>query len=80
MKAKDFDKTFDNGDDISDLLDLSSATRPGSQAETVGVDFPLWVIEALDQEAARNGVSREAIITLWISQRIERERQKKKTG
>ena len=65
MKAKDFDKKFDeNKTDIIDDLDLSTLKRPNQQQKRVNVDFPVWVIDSLDKEAGRVGVSRQSIIKL----------------
>ena len=65
MKAKDFDKKFDeNKTDITDDLDLSTLKRPNQQQKRVNVDFPVWVIDSLDKEAGRVGVSRQSIIKL----------------
>ncbi len=72
MKAKDFDKKFD-GDktDIIDDLDLSTLKRPNRTQKRVNVDFPSWVIESLDKEASRVGVTRQSIIKLWLVERLE---------
>lgn len=70
MKAEEFDKRFDQGDDISEHLDLSKAERPGQKQRRVNVDFPLWMIHSLDQEAHRLGVTRQAIIKVWIAERL----------
>jgi hypothetical protein len=60
MKAEEFDRKFDAGEDVTDALDLSSSRRPGQEARRVNVDFPAWVVESLDREAKRLGeVSRE---------------------
>lgn len=72
MKAKEFDKKFDdNKNDIIDDLDLSTLKRPNQKQKRVNVDFPLWVIEALDNEASRVGVTRQSIIKLWLVERLE---------
>ena len=73
MKAADFDKKFDEGkEDIIDDLDLSQIKRPGHEQRRVNVDFPVWMIEALDREAKRLGVTRQSIIKIWIADRLER--------
>jgi len=51
MKAKDFDKIFDDGEDITKFLDFSKATRPGQEQKRVNVDFPVWMIHSLDKES-----------------------------
>jgi len=72
MKSKDFDKKFDeNKTDIIDDLDLSTLKRPNQQQKRVNVDFPVWVINSLDREASRVGVSRQSIIKLWLVERLE---------
>ncbi len=72
MKAKDFDKKFDdNKTDIIDDLDLSTVKRPNQSQKRVNVDFPSWVIDSLDREARRVGVTRQSIIKLWLVERLE---------
>ena len=72
MKAKDFDKKFDdNRQDIIDDLDLSTIKRPNQIQKRVNVDFPSWVIDSLDREARRVGVTRQSIIKLWLVERLE---------
>ena len=74
MKAEDFDKKFDEGEeDIIDDLDLATLRRPNREARRVNVDFPGWMVEALDREANRLGVTRQSIIKVWIAERLERK-------
>ncbi len=72
MKAKEFDRKFDRGEDVMRHLDLAKARRPGEEQRRVNVDFPLWMIESLDREARRLGVTRQSIIKVWIAQQLER--------
>jgi len=72
MKAKKFDKTFDNGGDVSKYLNMSKGKRPGQEQKRVNVDFPLWIIHLLDKEAKRLGVPRQSIIKVWVAQHIEK--------
>ena len=72
MKAKKFDSDFDQGKDISGALDLSKARRPKQEQKRVNVDFPIWMIEMLDKEAGRLGVTRQSIIKIWLAERLER--------
>lgn len=71
MKANEFDEKFDDGDDILDNLDLSKAKRPMQSQKRVNVDFPTWMIESLDREANRVGVTRQSIIKIWLAERLE---------
>ena len=72
MKSKEFDKRFDQGKDITKQLDLSTARKPNQDLKRVNVDFPVWMVNKLDQEAKRLGVTRQSIIKIWLAERLER--------
>ena len=71
MKAKDFEKNFDEDIDITQSLDLSKARRVLQQQKRVNVDFPTWMVESLDREAGKLGVTRQSIIKVWLAERLE---------
>ncbi len=71
MKAKDLDKKFDNEEDILEYLDLSKAKKPGFDTKRVSVDFPSWMVQRLDKEAIRLGVTRQSVIKFWISEMLK---------
>ena len=71
MKAKSFDAKFDKGEDVTGVLDLSKARRPLQEQRRVNVDFPIWMIESLDREAGRLGVTRQSVIKVWLAERLE---------
>ncbi len=72
MKAKEFDEKFDEGEDISQYLEISKARRPQQEQKRVNVDFPLWMIHQLDKEAKRLGVPRQSIIKAWVAERLKK--------
>ncbi|QOJ08138.1 CopG family antitoxin [Nitrosomonas sp. H1_AOB3] len=72
MKAKDFEQQFDEGVDITASLDLSKAKRVLQEQKRVNVDFPTWMIESLDREAEKLGVTRQSIIKVWLAERLEK--------
>ena len=73
MKTSDLDRRFDESDeDVIDDFDLSKAARPNREPKRVNVDFPLWMVDSLDREAHRLGVTRQSIIKVWIAERLER--------
>jgi len=72
MKASEFDQKFDNNEDISEHLDIKKAKRPGHKQKRVNVDIPIWIIERLDKEADRLGVTRQSLIKFWIAERVEK--------
>jgi hypothetical protein len=70
MQASEFDRKFDAGEDITSDLDMSEARRPGLDQRRVNVDFPSWMVESLDHEAKRLGVTRQSVIKVWIAERL----------
>ena len=73
MKASDFDRKFETGDDITEYLDLKGARRPGHEQKRVNVDFPIWMIESLDRDAGRRGVPRQSLIKVLVAEHFERQ-------
>ncbi|MGV7229136.1 MAG: type II toxin-antitoxin system BrnA family antitoxin [Nitrospirales bacterium] len=71
MKAKTFDKQFDEGAEITAALDLSKGRRVLQEQKRVNVDFSTWMIESLDREAGKLGVTRQSIIKVWLAERFE---------
>jgi hypothetical protein len=72
MKARDLDKKFDQGDeDVLDSFDLEKATRPNHDPKRVNVDFPSWMVQSLDKEASRLGVTRQSLIKMWVADKLE---------
>ncbi len=72
IKAREIEKKFDTGEDISEYMDISKARRPEQAQKRVNVDFPLWMINLLDKEARRLGVPRQSIIKVWVAERLEK--------
>jgi predicted DNA binding CopG/RHH family protein len=72
VKAQELDKRFDAGEDVTRYLDVSRARRPGHEQRRVNVDFPTWMIEALDREATRLGVPRQSLIKMLIARHLEK--------
>ena len=74
MKASEFDKKFDDGENIVANLDITRALRPGLETKRINVDFPVWMVESLDREARRLGVTRQSIIKIWLAERLQQGR------
>jgi hypothetical protein len=74
MKAKQLDKKFDSGEDITKYLEVSKAYRPEQEQKRVNVDFPVWMIQSLDKEAKRLGVPRQSVIKVWVAEHLEEAR------
>ncbi|MBL4820910.1 MAG: CopG family transcriptional regulator [Gammaproteobacteria bacterium] len=71
MKAKKFDTDFNAGKNVTGSLDLSKIKRPNQEQRRVNVDFPTWMIDSLDKEATRLGVTRQSIIKVWLAEKLE---------
>ena len=71
IKAEEFDKKFDNGEDVSEYLDVKKLEKPGQEQKRVNVDFPVWMIDSLDKEAKRLGVTRQSVIKFWIAEKLQ---------
>ena len=73
MKAFEFDKKFDDGENIVNLLDTSRICRPKDAQKRINVDLPIWMITALDREARRMGVTRQSVIKMWLAERLQHQ-------
>jgi len=65
--AAGLDQLHEEGGDLSAHLDLANANRPGRAVQRVNVDFPLDLLQEIDREARRVGVTRQAFIKLRLA-------------
>ena len=70
IMAEELDEMFDNGEDVSAYFDWAKARRPNQEARRVNVDFPAWMVQGLDKEAGRLGVTRQSLIKMWIAEKL----------
>ncbi|MHB1661405.1 MAG: type II toxin-antitoxin system BrnA family antitoxin [bacterium] len=68
MKASEFDEKFDNNESVIDYLDLKNIRKPNLELKRINIDIPVWIVESLDKEAKRIGISRQAIIKIWLAE------------
>ena len=72
MKASEIDKMFDeNQEDILDYFDTSNIKMINEEPKRVNIDFPSWMIKSLDKEAKHVGVSRQAVIKMWLAKKLQ---------
>ena len=71
MKTKTFDERLEAGDDVSEHVDVTKARRPNLAQRRVNVDFPAWMVDSLDREASRLGVTRQSVIKMWLAERLD---------
>jgi hypothetical protein len=70
VKAKDFDDAFDRGEDVAKYLDKTKTKRVNAELKRVNIDFPVWVIDSLDKEARRFGITRQSLVKMWIAEKF----------
>lgn len=70
MKAEEFDERFDNDEDVIEFLDLSKASRPGLDQQSVRIELPVWMLEGIDQEAKRLGLDRQWLLRIWVAEKL----------
>lgn len=73
ISAEEFDRRFDEGEDITPYLDLSSARRV-NQTRKVNVDFNARQLRELDEEAVRLSIPRQAVIKTLCDEALTRRR------
>jgi len=72
MKASELDKKFDeNRGDILEHFDTSKVKMLNEESRRVNIDFPSWMVDAMDREARHIGVSRQAIIKMWLAEKLQ---------
>lgn len=72
ITVEEFDRLFDEGsDEIDAFINREKVTRPNLEIKRVNVDFPQWMINALDRHSREIGISRQALIKTWISEKLE---------
>jgi hypothetical protein len=73
--ATEFDKRFDQGEDITDIVDLSKAmiARPGKKVR-ITLDVPESLVREIDTVRERIGVDRGALIKVWLHERVAQEK------
>lgn len=73
MKALEFDRKFDDNENIITELDVNHSRRPGEETRRINVDFPAWMVASMDREARRLGVTRQSIIKMWLAERLQQD-------
>jgi hypothetical protein len=71
ITAEEFDRRFVNGEDMTPFLAFSKAKRINLQSKVVNVNFPVWMVTALDREAAKLGITRQALIKVVVNDHLQ---------
>lgn len=76
LSAEEFEAKFDADEEILEDLDLNSGERINQNTKRVNIEFPQWMIDSLDKEANRLGVARQALVKIWVADRLESKDRK----
>ena len=73
--AEEFDRRFDDGEDIHDLIDMSKAKiiRHAKKIR-ITLDVAEDLVKDIDLIRASIGVDRSAIIKIWLHERVQKEK------
>ena len=73
--SKEFDKRFDSGEDIHDLIDMSKITviRQGKKVR-ITLDVAESLVNDIDEIRKRIGVDRGALIKVWLHEKVKQEK------
>ena len=73
ITASEFDQKFDDGDDMTEFLDLVNVSKPGNHPKRIKVDLPEWMVKDLDSVSKKLGISRQSIIKIFISEKLKEQ-------
>jgi hypothetical protein len=73
--TEEFDRRFDDGEDVHDLIDMRNAKiiRHGKKVR-ITLDIAEALVQDIDQIRESIGVDRAALIKIWLHERIQQEK------
>jgi len=71
ITAEEFDEKFNAGEDISQYLEIDKARRPALEQKKISVSLPEWMITGIDNKARKMGISRQAVLKMWIAEKLK---------
>ena len=75
QSTEEFDRRFDEGEDIHDLIDMSKARiiRHGKKVR-ITLDMAEELVNEIDRIRESIGVDRGALIKIWLHERVKQEK------
>ena len=73
ITANEFDEKFEAGEDVLEHCDLSRTRRLNCEIKRINVDIPVWMVEALDKEATRLSIPRQAVLKILLDRALKAE-------
>ena len=78
ISNEELESRFDDGDDITVYMEVSTLHRPNQEraARRISMDIPEEIVRGLDRAAKRMGVNRQAVIKVWLTERLDQEAER----
>jgi hypothetical protein len=73
ITAEEFDRKFDDGEDISAYIDWSKSTRPNLEPVEMTVVVTRGTMLRLDRRARELGLSRDTLLQSWLTEKLENQ-------
>ncbi len=82
ITVEEFDQMFDDAsDEIDEFIDKSRGRLVPPVFKRVNVDFRISMVDDLDAVATARGVTRQALIKMWLADKLEEHhRQNRSTA
>ncbi len=74
ISAEEFDRKFDDGEDISEYVDWSTATRPNLEPVELTITIKLGTKLRLERQAKELGVSVDSLLEDWLREKLDAAR------
>ena len=74
ISAEEFDRKFDAGEDISEYVDWSAATRPNLEPVELTVTIMRGTKLRLERQAKELGVSVDSLLEEWLREKLDAAR------
>ena len=74
--SEEFDRRFDSGEDIHDLIDISQADVISSRKKVrITLDVSESLVRDIDEIRKQIGVDSGALIKVWLHEKVKQEKQ-----
>lgn len=71
ITVEEFDRKAEAGEDLNDYFDWENAEVLEPEPESLPVAFPASLMDGLIREAARVGVTPDALVKVWVAERLD---------
>ena len=69
-KSLEIDKRFDEGESVLNMVKKNGKIEVKQNTMKINVNFPVWMIEALDEESTKLAIDRQAVIKVLLNESL----------